>query len=157
MKELSQSPKVKSQSLHRSLPIRSECQAKFQTPIRKLLSRREGGEAGEGRGRATRERVEVFATHHFRYWFYIGFSLLARNSWSGDVFDFSGSRKKSVDPELVGCSFRKYERGARRGSGTICAATWGGESSVSIGEPGVTTPWYQLIRSRETRDRIMSG
>lgn len=111
--------------MHRSLPIRSECQAKFQTPIRKLLSRREGGEAGEGRGRATRERVEVFATRHFRYWFYIGFSLLARNSWSG-VFDFSGSRKKKRWSRISRLLFPEVWKGRAQGEWDYMCGYLGG-------------------------------
>jgi len=67
-------------------------------------------------GETTHERVEAFAARHFRYWFYIGFSSSCATQESGDVFDFSSSRKKkaSADAELVSCSFRKY-KGARAG------------------------------------------
>jgi len=64
----------------------------------------------KARGRSTSEKVEVFAARHFRYWFYIGFSgsFLVCDARAAMSL-ISVEKKVLADPELVGCSFRKYK------------------------------------------------
>lgn len=111
--------------MHRSLLIRSETRTivnEISDAHKKIAfarrTRRERRNRRRKRG-AIRERMEVFAARHFRYWFYIGFSLLVRDARAAmSLISAAVGKKKIVSRSRISrLLFPEVWKGARKGEG----------------------------------------